>query len=99
MQADIVKTQLTQRLGMLIKTAVIVDLNKVKDREDLCTDAWRWKLWDTYPTSSPPFEGPYRKGNNPSEYHTVRRTYKCLTHEQIEKQIYLTYPPAVVASH
>ena len=27
----------------------------------------------------------------------MRRTYKCLTHEQIEKQTYLTYPPDVVA--
>ena len=27
----------------------------------------------------------------------MRRTYKCLTHEQIEKNIYLTYPPDVVA--
>ena len=69
----------------------------MKDRKALCTDVWRWKLWDTYPTSSPSFEGPYHKGNNPSEYRVVRRTYKCLTHEQIEKQIYLTYPPDVVA--
>ena len=69
----------------------------MKDRKALCTDVWRWKLWDTYPTSSPSFEGPYHKGNNRSEYRAVRRTYKCLTHEQIEKQIYLTYPPDVVA--
>ena len=69
----------------------------MKDREDLCTDAWRWKLWDTYPTLSPSFEGPYHKGNNPSEYRVVHRIYKCLTHEQIEKQIYLTYSPDVVA--
>ena len=53
---------------------VIVDLNKMKDREDLSTDAWRWKLWVTYPMSSPSFEGPYHKGNNPSEYLVV-----CLT--------------------
>ena len=43
------------------------------------------------------FEGPYYKGNNPSQYRVVPRTYKCLTHAQIEKQVYLTYPPNVVA--
>ena len=26
----------------------------------------------------------------------MHRIYKCLTHEQVEKQIYLTYPPDVV---
>ena len=76
---------------------VIVDLNKMKEREDLCADAWRWKLWNTYPTSSPSFEGPYHKGNNPSVYRVVRRTYKYLTHEKIEKQIYLTYSSDVLA--
>ena len=75
----------------------IVDLYKMKDREDLCTDAWRRELWDIYPTLSPSFEEPYHKGNNPSEYRFVRQTYKCLTHEQIQKQTYLTYPPDVVA--
>ena len=69
----------------------------MKDREDLCTDAWRWKLWNTYPTSSPLFEGPYDEGNNPSEYRVVRRTCKYLTHEKIEKQIYLTHPSDVLA--
>ena len=68
----------------------------MKDREDLCTDTWRWKLWDTYPTLSISFEGPYHKDNNPSEYRVVHQTYKCLTREQIE-QISLTYPPDVVA--
>ena len=76
---------------------VIVDLNKMKDREDLCTDAWRWKLWNTYPTLSPSFEGPYHEGNNPSEYRVVRRTCKYLTHEKIEKQTYLTHPSDVLA--
>ena len=47
--------------------------------------------------SSPSFEGPYHKGNNPSEYRVVCRTYKCLTHEQIEKQIYLIFLPDVVS--
>ena len=69
----------------------------MKEREDLCADAWRWKLWNTYPTSSPSFEGSYHKGNNPSEYRVVRRTYKYLTHEKIEKQIYLTHSSDVLA--
>ena len=69
----------------------------MKDREDLSTDAWRWKLWNTYPTSSPSFEGPYHEGNSPSEYRVVRRTCKYLTHEKIEKQTYLTHPSDVLA--
>ena len=77
---------------------VIVDLMALKCPDDLFVDGWNWSLSKSYVVSGSSKSEPFKNGNIDSHYRIVKRLYKCKTDVDIEKQVYLTYPPKVKAT-
>ena len=75
-----------------------VDLIALKCPNILFVNGWNWSLSKSYVVSGSSKSGPFKKRNIDSHYQIVQRIYKCKTDADIEKQVYLTYPPKVEAT-
>ena len=69
---------------------MIVDLMVLKCPDELFDDGWDWSWSKSYVVSGSSKFGPFKKGNIDSHYRIVKRTYKCKTDADIEKQVKAT---------
>ena len=63
---------------------IVVDLRKLKDRENITYDSWSWKNGKSYAVSGNK-NGPFKKCNDKKQYRAVKRHYKCKDHNDLDK--------------
>ena len=72
--------------------AVVVNLSKLKLRQDITIISWSWILSKSYAVSGDKY-GPFAKCNDKKKYRIVKRIYKFIDYDDLSKFIITRYNP------